>query len=128
MGQKPKSYKGHAAEFNDPVEGPIIRSREKTAAKMLVWEGEPEVERICESFIKFLWETSKTTSTLLKEEKMLEEKKKLQLAAKKLAKEQAASEKDLDKKQTRKMSLLTDSLKLDNKDAVPEDATNEDKD
>ena len=79
MDQKPKSYRGHAAEFNDPIEGPIIRAREKAAAKMLVWEGEPEVERICESFIKFLWESSKTTSSLLKEEKMIEEKKQLKI-------------------------------------------------
>ena len=69
MDQKPKTYKGHAQEFNDPEEGPKIREREKTAEKMLQWEGEPEVERICDSFITFLWESSKTTANLLKEEK-----------------------------------------------------------
>lgn len=68
-------YRGHAAEFNDPIEGPKIRKREQIAEKMNQWNGEPEVEMICNAFIKFLWESSKSTANLLKEEKMEEEKR-----------------------------------------------------
>ena len=64
-----KMYNGHAKEFNDPIEGPKIKERELVATKMNEWKGEPEVEMICNSFITFLWESSKTTTNLLKEEK-----------------------------------------------------------
>lgn len=68
-------YSGHAKEFNDPIEGPIIRKRENIASKMNEWQGEPEVEMICNAFIKFLWESSKSTANLIKEERMEEEKR-----------------------------------------------------
>lgn len=32
-----KMYNGHAAEFNDPVEGKVIRARENYATKMNEW-------------------------------------------------------------------------------------------
>ena len=32
-----KMYNGHAKEFNDPIEGPIIRQRENIASKMNEW-------------------------------------------------------------------------------------------
>jgi transcriptional regulator of met regulon len=64
-----KMYNGHAKEFNDPIEGPKIRKREEAASKMNEWRGEPDVEMICTAFITFLWESSKSTAALLKEER-----------------------------------------------------------
>jgi len=62
-----KMYRGHAAEFSDPIDGPKIRKREELAASMNEWRGEPDVEMICNAFITFLWESSKTTAGLVKE-------------------------------------------------------------
>lgn len=51
MALKPKSYVGPAEEFNDVEEGQVIRDREKIAEKFLVWNGDEDVEGICDSYI-----------------------------------------------------------------------------
>ena len=70
MTARPKTYTGIAKEFADPEASKKITEREISASKMLDWQGEEDVEAICNTFIEYLWSGSLTTLKALQSERL----------------------------------------------------------
>ena len=70
MTSRPKTYTGPAKEFADPEASKKITEREISASKMLDWQGEEDVEAICNTFIEYLWSGSLTTLKALQSERL----------------------------------------------------------
>ena len=70
MTARPKTYAGTAKEFADPEASKKITEREISASKMLDWQGEEDVEAICNTFIEYLWSGSLTTLKALQSERL----------------------------------------------------------